>query len=159
MNKRKILVTGGCGMIGSNLVKQLVSLGDDVYVVDNLWRGKLEYLNDDSGKPVINLESRFFELDMSKPNVCDHIVFEVEYVIHLADVVAGIDYVFNNQGDIFRQNLLINSNIISSCRKAGNGKIKGFIYAGTACSFPLSRQNTLNVIPAISFIEVHSLVH
>ena len=147
MNKRKILITGGCGMIGSNLVKQLVNLGDDVYVVDNLWRGKMEYLNDDSGKPVINLENRFFELDISKPNVCDNIVSEVEYVIHLADVVAGIDYVFNNQGDIFRQNLLINSNIISSCRKAGNRKIKGFIYAGTACSFPLTRQNTLNVIP------------
>ena len=35
----KILVTGGCGMIGSNLVKRLVKEGKDVYVMDNLWRG------------------------------------------------------------------------------------------------------------------------
>ena len=39
------MVTGGCGMIGSNLVKRLVKEGWDVYVADNLWRGKLEYLN------------------------------------------------------------------------------------------------------------------
>ena len=43
--KKSILVTGGCGMIGSNLVKRLVKDGGwDVFVVDNLWRGKLEYL-------------------------------------------------------------------------------------------------------------------
>ena len=39
-NKLKILVTGGAGMIGSNLVKKLVSDGHNVFVADNLWRGK-----------------------------------------------------------------------------------------------------------------------
>ena len=34
-----ILLTGVCGMIGSNLVKRLVKEGNDVYVIDNLWRG------------------------------------------------------------------------------------------------------------------------
>ena len=38
--KYKILVTGGAGMIGSNLVKKLVLKGYKVYVADNLWRGK-----------------------------------------------------------------------------------------------------------------------
>lgn len=37
---KSIMVTGGCGMIGSNLVKRLVKEGWDVYVADNLWRGK-----------------------------------------------------------------------------------------------------------------------
>jgi nucleoside-diphosphate-sugar epimerase len=35
---------------------------------------------------------------------------------------------------------------MDSIRRAKN-KIKGFIYVGTACSFPLSRQNTLNQAP------------
>ena len=58
----KILVTGGCGMIGSNLVKRLVKEGHDVYVIDNLWRGKLEYLNDENGNPVIDLKTHFFNI-------------------------------------------------------------------------------------------------
>lgn len=144
----KILVTGGCGMIGSNLVKRLVKNGHDVSVIDNLWRGKLEYLNDDNGKPVIDLESRYFNIDLSKESAeVDAIVAENDYVIHLADIVAGIDYVFGNQGDLFRQNNLINTNLFHSVRKAGKDRIKGLIYVGTACSYPLTRQNSLDVVP------------
>ena len=55
----KILVTGGAGMIGSNLVKRLVNDGNEVIVVDNLWRGKLEYLEDETGKSIIDLENNF----------------------------------------------------------------------------------------------------
>ena len=62
----KILVTGGCGMIGSNLVKRLVKDGNDVYVIDNLWRGKLEYLNDENGSPVIDLEKNFLNNDLAE---------------------------------------------------------------------------------------------
>ena len=144
--KNKILVTGGAGMIGSNLVKQLVKNGQDVYVIDNLWRGKLENLNDDNGEPVIPLKTNFFNLDLSVPDISEQVIQKVDYVIHLADIVAGIDYIFNNQGVIFRQNILINSNTITTVRKFKD-KLKGFIYAGTACSFPLTRQNTLEVIP------------
>lgn len=143
----KILITGGCGMIGSNLVKRLVKEGNDVFVIDNLWRGKLEYLNDEEGKPVIDLNTRFFEVDLSKGLSIDPVVFQVDYVIHLADIVAGIDYVFSNQGDLFRQNNLINTHLFNSVRKAGKERIKGLIYVGTACSFPLTRQNSLEVVP------------
>ncbi|MBN2638843.1 MAG: NAD-dependent epimerase/dehydratase family protein [Bacteroidales bacterium] len=141
---RTILVTGGAGMIGSNLVKKLTEKGDHVIVVDNLWRGKREYLNDPDGNPVINFKSQFFELDLSKPNVLDDIINQVEFVVHLADIVAGIGYVFNNQGSLFRQNILINSNTINSVRKS---KVKGFLYVGTACSFPETLQNSLDYIP------------
>lgn len=135
-------------MIGSNLVKRLVAEGHDVTVIDNLWRGKLEYLDGPDGKPVIDTSSRFHCIDLSKesPEV-DSIVSANEYVIHLADIVAGIDYVFGNQGDLFRQNNLINTNLFHSVRKAGKDRIKGLIYVGTACSYPLTRQNSLDVVP------------
>jgi nucleoside-diphosphate-sugar epimerase len=142
----KILITGGAGMIGSNLAKRLVKEGNDVFIIDNLWRGKLSYLNDETGKPVIPIDACFFNVDLRIPGVADDIVSKAEYVIHLADIVAGIDYVFNNQGLLFRENILINSNTINSVRKHA-GRIKGFMYAGTACSFPLTRQNSLDVIP------------
>jgi GDP-D-mannose 3',5'-epimerase len=142
----KIVVTGGAGMIGSNLVKRLINDGNEVLVVDNLWRGKLSYLNDETNQPVINLKNNFYNRDLSVPGQLDDILDNVDYIIHLADVVAGIDYVFNNQGSIFRQNLLINSNVITSVRQIAKN-LKGFIYAGTACSFPLTRQSSLDVIP------------
>ncbi|MDO8281270.1 MAG: NAD-dependent epimerase/dehydratase family protein [Thermodesulfovibrionia bacterium] len=140
----KILITGGAGMIGSNLVKRLVALEHEVTVVDNLWRGKLEYLHDVHGKPVIDLKRNFFNRDLSKPGMCDDILNGVDYVYHLADIVAGIEYVFNNQGIVFRQNMLINSNVIESVRRY---PVKGFIYTGTACSFPASRQSGVDALP------------
>ncbi|MEL7588489.1 MAG: NAD-dependent epimerase/dehydratase family protein [Prolixibacteraceae bacterium] len=143
---RKILVTGGAGMIGSNLVKRLVEAGDEVYVIDNLWRGKLEFLNDEAGNPVIPLNTHFFKLDLSQPDIAEVVMHKVEYVVHLADIVAGISYVFNNQCSLFRQNNLINSHMITTVRKFKE-TVKGFIYVGTACSFPLTRQNSLDVIP------------
>lgn len=143
----KILVTGGCGMIGSNLVKRLVREGHEVFVIDNLWRGKLEYLNDENGNPVIDVNTHFLNVDLSKGYGIDSIIFGVEYVVHLADIVAGIDYVFSNQGELFRQNNLINTNLFHSVRKAGKERIKGLMYVGTACSYPLTRQNTLEVVP------------
>jgi GDP-D-mannose 3',5'-epimerase len=69
---------------------------------------------------------------------------EVDYVYHLADVVAGVEYVFNNQGSVFRQNILINSHVIESVRR---NPVKGFIYVGTACSFPASLQSGVGSRP------------
>lgn len=143
---RKILVTGGAGMIGSNLIKRLIKQGDEIFVVDNLWRGKIEYLQDENEDYIIPLNTHFFNRDLSIAGQCDDLLSKVDYVIHLADVVAGIDYVFSNQGNLFRQNILINSNVIASAREYGK-HLKGFLYVGTACSFPLTRQNTLKVIP------------
>jgi nucleoside-diphosphate-sugar epimerase len=54
MNSSTVLVTGGAGMIGCNLVKALRKRGNKVVVVDNLWRGSLKNLTDSRGKPVID---------------------------------------------------------------------------------------------------------
>lgn len=144
---KSILITGGCGMIGSNLVKRLVQENWEVYVVDNLWRGKKEYLNGRDGKPVIDLETHFYQKDLADYNDAQEVIGKTDYIVHLADIVAGIDYVFQNQGELFRINNLINSNVFECCRKAGRDRIKGVLYAGTVCSFPLTRQNTLNPEP------------
>lgn len=144
---KSIMITGGCGMIGSNLVKRLVKENWDVYVVDNLWRGKVENLNDENGNPVIDIDTHFFRKDLTNYEEARQVIGKTDYIVHLADVVAGIDYVFKNQGEIFRINNQINSNVFDSCRKAGKEKIRGIIYVGTVCSFPLTRQNILNPEP------------
>ena len=142
--RERILVTGGAGMIGSNLVKRLALENYHVIVVDNLWRGKKENLIDENGKPVISIDRDFHKMDLSIPGICDPLLEAVDYVYHLADVVAGVDYVFKQQGAVFRQNMLINSNVISSVRKR---PVKGFIYVGTACSFPAFKQTGVDAPP------------
>ncbi|MBA2748958.1 MAG: GDP-mannose 4,6-dehydratase, partial [Tatlockia sp.] len=42
MNKKTVLVTGGCGFIGSHLVEGLVKKGYRVRILDNLLTGKVE---------------------------------------------------------------------------------------------------------------------
>lgn len=141
---RRVLVTGGAGMIGSNLVKRLVAFGHRVQVADNLWRGRVENLHDDAGRPVIDLERDLHRVDLAVPGAADDLVADSEVVYHLADVVAGVDYVFRNQGDVFRQNLLINSNVIAAARRA---KPAAFVYVGTACSFPQALQTGVDARP------------
>jgi GDP-D-mannose 3',5'-epimerase len=135
---KKTLVTGGAGMIGSTLVHRLVELGTDVYVVDSLLRGKKDYLLDERGQPIINFEKRLVIADLRTPGVIDSLGVAFDQVFHLADVVAGIGFVFANQLSIFRDNLLINSNVVDSMRHI---KPAGYIYVGTACSFPAQLQD------------------
>ena len=137
MNSNTVLVTGGAGMIGCNLVKALRQRGNKVVVVDNLWRGCLKNLTDSHGKPVIDLKKEFYKLDLRKEGVLNKIRQRIDIVIHLADIVAGIGYVFKNEGQIFRDNLLINSNTFEWVRR---NRPKALVYIGTACSFPRELQ-------------------
>jgi len=131
-------------MIGSNLVKRLAIAGERVSVVDNLWRGRREYLLDERGAPVIEMEQDFHQRDLSQTGALDDLIDGIDIVYHLADVVGGIGFVFNNESAVFRQNMLINSNVIAACRKNG---VSGFVYTGTACSFPAELQNDIDAPP------------
>jgi GDP-D-mannose 3', 5'-epimerase len=139
----KICVTGGAGMIGSRLVQELTSLGHDVSVIDNLWRGKRDFVEEIPG---FDVASSFFEVDLADPRNIERVtkIFSgCDVVIHLADIVAGIGYVFSNQYQIFKVNNEINSLTFHCCEAAGVGRV---IYAGTACSFPKDLQMSLTSV-------------
>jgi GDP-D-mannose 3',5'-epimerase len=140
---KRVLVAGGAGMLGSNLVARLVSLGADVRVVDNLWRGRLENLTADQ-QPLIDLDRSFFELDLVNYANCLRATAGMEIVYHLADVVAGINYVFGHQLSLFHTNVVMNSNVLHAAIEAG---VRKYVYVGTACSYPAERQNVLNPPP------------
>ena len=48
--EKRALVTGGCGFIGSNLTKELVSQGWTVDIVDDMSNGHIDLLKDLNGK-------------------------------------------------------------------------------------------------------------
>ncbi|MBR5901786.1 SDR family oxidoreductase [bacterium] len=63
MNAKKILITGGAGFIGSHLTGELLKLGHNVTVLDNLSSGRLENLREYEG----NDSFRFVRHDVSEP--------------------------------------------------------------------------------------------
>jgi UDP-glucose 4-epimerase len=63
----KILVTGGAGFIGSNVVDGYIRAGHDVVVVDNLFTGK---------KSNLNPKATFYKVDIRSPEVRE--IFERE---------------------------------------------------------------------------------
>ena len=132
----KILVTGGAGSIGSNLINKLSKNNNNQVFVDNLWRGKIENLIIDN-KPLINLKKNFFKLDLTKYSNCLKITKNIDIIIHLADIVSGINFVFKTEPFVYRQNILINSNILSAAIK---NNVKKILYVGTACSYPQEKQ-------------------
>tara|TARA_B100000029_G_scaffold454630_1_gene481262 strand:+ start:231 stop:1169 length:939 start_codon:yes stop_codon:yes gene_type:complete len=71
----KYLVTGGCGFIGSNLVKTLVNMGSEVIVVDNLSSGKL--INLPNSKKINFIEK-------SIQNVSNSEISDIDGIYHLA---------------------------------------------------------------------------
>ena len=139
----KILITGGAGLIGSNVAKRFVELDNEVYVVDNLWRGKKENLIIDD-KPIIDLDTNFLEADLRNYDHCLKTCQDMDVVIHLADIVAGINFVFSNELFLYRANVVMNSNMLDA---AIQNKVKKYIYVGTACSYPAEMQAKLNMPP------------
>jgi nucleoside-diphosphate-sugar epimerase len=75
--------------------------------------------------------------DLREYHVCLSACLKADVVFHLADVVAGIDFVFANEGAVFRSNILINSNVF---RAAQETSVKRLIYVGAACSYPKELQ-------------------
>lgn len=138
----KIVITGGAGMIGSNLASELLKKGHDIIVIDNLWRGSLANLKDQCGENFNKL--MFVNADLSVISDWAEWFKDVDCVYHLADIVAGIGYVFNNETSIFRKNLMINSSVNTVCELMN---VKRYVYVGTACSFPLHLQSGVDAKP------------
>jgi len=87
----RILVTGGAGYIGSNLVDALLNDGHTVSVVDNLSTGKIanvEHLLDEE-------RFRFFNETILNQKLMDRLIADVDQVYHLA-AVAGVKHVVSD---------------------------------------------------------------
>ena len=77
---RRILVTGGAGFIGSNLVEALLERGDTVTVLDDFSTGRRENLAPFAGDP----RFRLIEGDIRDPECCRSAVAGADYVLHEA---------------------------------------------------------------------------
>jgi UDP-glucose 4-epimerase len=114
----KVLVTGGAGFIGSNLVDKLIEADYEVSVIDNLSSGKKEN---------VNPKADFNEIDI-RNDLTD--IFEkgkFQAVFHLA---AQIDVRKSVENPIYdaEVNILGGLNLLNNCVKTG---VKRFVFASS----------------------------
>ena len=75
LENKEVLITGGCGFIGSEIVKQLSKIGANVTIIDNLSSGKKKYIE---GFPNINLITG----DVLDDDAIKKVVKDKEYIIN-----------------------------------------------------------------------------
>ena len=112
LSKRKILVTGGKGFLGSHIIEKLLSIGvhlDQIVI------------------------PRKDKLDLKNLNNCLEIVRDVDVIFHIAGNIGGIGYNQKYPGSIFYDNLIMGIQLLEAARKSNIEKI---LTIGTTCSYP-----------------------
>jgi GDP-D-mannose 3',5'-epimerase len=137
-DKKKVLVAGGAGLIGSHLVRTLANKGAYVSVADNLSSGSLKNIED------IKKKIKFEASDLRKENNCVRLTKGMDYVFQVAANMGGIGYITAVGADIMRDNILINVNMLQS---SFENKVKEYFYSSSACVYPEYRQKDATVTP------------
>jgi UDP-glucose 4-epimerase len=127
MKKKRTVVTGGAGFIGSHLVDRLLTDGHQVTVIDNFVTGRPENLAHQKDNP---------HLSILKANVVDNDVLreqfkDTDWVFHLAalaDIVPSIQ----RPQEYFRTNVDGTFSVLEAAREAG---IKKLIYAASSSCY------------------------
>jgi len=123
--RRLYLVTGGCGFIGSHLVEALVARGDVVRVLDDLSRGRREYLP---------RGVEFVEGDVADPAAVRRTIQDVDGCFHLAAVPSVVECQ-SRWLEAHRTNLTGTINIFDAARRAQPGKPMPVVYASSAAIY------------------------
>lgn len=129
------MVTGGAGFIGYHLSKHLANDGDEVTIIDNLFRGKM----DDEFKELIGLENvKYIEADLTKFDSFVKLDDDYDYVYHCA-AINGTKYFYEIPEVILRTNILSAINILDWFVESDSKKIvfpsSSEAYAGTMRQF------------------------
>ncbi|MBA2726119.1 MAG: NAD-dependent epimerase/dehydratase family protein [Actinobacteria bacterium] len=120
---QRVLITGGCGFIGANLVRFLRELaGWELRVVDDLRSGLSSYADDSLADFIIG--------DVGERSVLEGALEGVDAVVHLAAQTGVIPSVENPVRD-FEGNALGTFRVLEACRRRG---IDRFIFASSGAA-------------------------
>lgn len=127
--KKKFLVTGGCGFIGSHLVDNLASLGHQVTVIDNLSADTDKFhFNESKNVKYIHDDILNFDVVNDASKGCDH-------VFHLA-AESRIGPTLENPIKACTVNFVGTCNILQASRNNG---VKSVVYSATSSSYGLAK--------------------
>ena len=121
---KKILVTGGTGMIGSHLVELLVEKGANVRIIEHE-----REIPDELKK----LELDIMRGDLTDRKFSDNVVRDMDYIFHLAAYTGGLGRTSTHPASTLTPNLIMDGNILESAK---NERIEKFLYASCTCIYP-----------------------
>ena len=125
--KKKLLVTGGAGFIGSAVIKHFQQFDYEIFVVDNLSFGNRKFINvpDDC----------FFETDiLNRQKVFDLVVgIKPDIILHLA-AIHFIPYCNQHPYESSNINIQGTMNLLDAAEKS---KPKKILFASTAAVYPI----------------------
>ena len=126
IKNKSILVTGGAGCVGSNIVKKLDQRGAKITVIDNLSAYPFDYLHEYG---VGNMESvEFVKGDISNTELISKLIKNNDIVIHAA-ALADVGACIRNPHDEFEINIRSTQNILEICKKE---EIQKFVFISSA---------------------------
>ncbi|MHA1212539.1 MAG: SDR family NAD(P)-dependent oxidoreductase, partial [Candidatus Heimdallarchaeota archaeon] len=126
---KNILITGGCGFIGSNIVSRLLEEGHNVTVLDDLSSGKKENIKDSLTKP----NCKFVKGSILEQDLLMNLLRDVEVVIHEAanpDVRTSTDNLFkdfkiNVQGTLNILQAMVKNKVTKIIFSSSGGTVYG----------------------------------
>jgi len=131
---KKILVTGGAGFIGSEVVRQITNSGGKIIVYDNFSSGKRKYL-----KNIPNI--KIIKGDIKNKSLLEKLIRKCEYVINLA-ALPFIPDSYNFPQQFFDVNTNGTLNVILAAMK--NPKIKNFVHISTSEVYGTAKKIPMN---------------
>lgn len=123
----KILITGGAGFIGSNLVEHFLGKGHQVVVLDNFATGHRHNLTQHRENPNFTL----IEGDIRNNTDCQKAVDGVDYVLHQA-ALGSVPRSIKDPQTSNEVNVTGFLNMLVAARDAG---VKRFIYAASSSTY------------------------
>ena len=113
--RKKVLVTGGTGLIGRQIVDILVDAGAKVSIVSL-----------DKSKP--NNKAKYIYGDLTNFNFCKKVSRNVDFVFHLAGIKGSIDVTKKKPASFFVPLMMMNTNILEASRI---NKVKKVVYTSS----------------------------
>ena len=129
--KKRSIITGGAGFIGSNLTDHLVRIGHKVIVLDNFVSGKKSNLSHHRKQDV-----KIIKIDISKSKNLDKYFKGVHYVFHFA-ALAQIIPSIKNPKKYFKNNVIGTLKVVEAAKKA---KIKKLVYAASSSCYGIPKK-------------------
>ena len=127
LKNKKVLITGGAGFIGSNLIERFIQQNNFIVCLDNFATGKRENIEPFLGNP----NFRLIEGDIRDIAVCKKAVEGVDVVLHQA-ALGSVPRSIKDPVTTNNVNIGGFVNMLSAAKDAG---IKRFVYAASSSTY------------------------